>query len=264
MRQGLWNTATACLACAVLAGCETYVTGGNGKKPAASPKATANSGTTVSAVADEQHSVESDPDLQVPAVIPSGDDTQAGGSTGSVQLTGAENRSTGDRRAPDEAQPAAETVNAAVNSASPLPAAQRTFQAEGPGGALRISFDDLDLLKLLKMEPVTPDCVEKMPTWLRELNGKPIRIRGFMKPGLLSTGIPQFLLVRDTGLCCFGPAGKIYDLIAVTLAEGTTTDYIELRPFDVVGTFRIQLEVLEDEDLIFGLYYIDNAKIIQK
>lgn len=140
----------------------------------------------------------------------------------------------------------------------------RTFAVEGPGNAVRIAYDDVDLLKILKMDPVTPDCVDKMPSWLKGLNGKRVRIRGFMKPGLLMTGIPQFMLVRDTGLCCFGPKGKVYDMMAVTLKEGTTTDYIELRPFDVVGNFRIELLQDEDEGVIFGLYYIDDAEIIRK
>lgn len=158
-----------------------------------------------------------------------------------------------------------ETVATEVNAkpADPVPA-NREFVVEGPDKALRVGFDDLDLLKILRMDPVTADCVDRMPAWLRGLDGKTVRIRGFMKPGLLLEGIPQFMFVRDTGLCCFGPKGKIYDMIAVTLKEGTTTNYIELRPFDVVGKFRIELLQLEDDGTIFGLYYIDDARIIQK
>jgi hypothetical protein len=72
------------------------------------------------------------------------------------------------------------------------------------------------------------------------------------------------MLVRDTGLCCFGPKGKIYDMIAVTLKPGTTTEYIELRPFDVVGRFRIECAMIEDEGLIYQLYLLDDAQIIQR
>jgi hypothetical protein len=155
------------------------------------------------------------------------------------------------------------TATGAVTPATPVPS-ERTFAVEGPDGALRVGFDDLDLLKVLKMDPVTPDCAEKMPEWLKGLNGRTVRIRGYMKPGLLLTGIPQFMCVRDTGLCCFGPKGKIYDMIAVTLKGGTTTDYIELRPFDVVGKFRIEVLQLDDDGTIYGLYYIDDAVILQK
>jgi hypothetical protein len=137
----------------------------------------------------------------------------------------------------------------------------REFPVEGPDGALRITFDDLDLMKLLNMDPVTPDCVEKMPGWLRGLEGKTVRVRGFMKPSGVTEGIPQFVFVRSTDLCCFGPKGKVYHLIAVTLKKGLTTDYIELKPFDVVGKFRIDMIQIED-GLIFLLYHIDDAAII--
>jgi hypothetical protein len=140
----------------------------------------------------------------------------------------------------------------------------RTFRPEGPEQALRITYDDLDLLKWLQMDPVVPNCVEQMPEWMRDLNGKKVRLRGFMKPHEISTGFRRFIFVKDTGLCCFGPAGKIYDLIQVTLQKGTTTDYIELTPFDVIGTFRIEIAALDDTQEVYELFHIDDAKIVRK
>ncbi|MBI3861833.1 MAG: hypothetical protein HY290_08045 [Planctomycetia bacterium] len=165
-------------------------------------------------------------------------------------------------------EPSPAKVDAADASAGTTPpkddpAHPRTFAVEGPGGAQRIGFDDLDLMKLIKMDPVTSDCIEKMPAWLRELSGKPVRIRGYMKPSGITEGIPQFVFVRSTELCCFGPKGKVYHLIAVTLKEGTTTDYIELKPFDVAGKFRIE-KVELDEGLVYLLYHIDDAVIFRK
>ncbi len=169
-------------------------------------------------------------------------------------------------------QPAASSGQASVDGspavrgepatiATAPPPKDRTFTIDSEG-ALRVGFDDVDLLKVIAMEPVTTDCVEKMPGWLRGLSGKKVRIRGYMKPGFSLTGIPRFTFVRDTGLCCFGPKGKIYDLINVTLKAGTTTEYIELRPFDVVGTFRIDLREYDGE--IAELYWIDDAAIYRK
>ncbi|HEY3962984.1 MAG TPA: hypothetical protein VGM05_00380 [Planctomycetaceae bacterium] len=152
---------------------------------------------------------------------------------------------------------------AIVDPAAEDPARPRKFVAEGPNEALRIGFDDLDLMKLINMDPVTSDCVEKMPEWLRDLNGKQVRIRGYMKPSGLAEGIPEFVFVRSTDLCCFGPKGKVYHLIAVRLKPGTTTDYIELKPFDVAGKFRIE-KIELDDGLIFLLYHIDDATIIRK
>lgn len=155
-------------------------------------------------------------------------------------------------------------VDAAAPGAPAELPQKRTFRTEGAEQALRITYDDLDLLKWLQMDPVSPDCVEKMPEWLRGLNGKKVRLRGFMKPHEISTGFRRFIFVKDTGLCCFGPAGKIYDLIQVTLQKGTTTDYIELTPFDVIGTFRIEVAALDDTQEVYELFHIDDAKIVRK
>jgi len=138
----------------------------------------------------------------------------------------------------------------------------RTFAVEGPDGALRINFGDLDLQKLLNMNSIAAGCVEKMPQWLKGLVGKKVRIRGFMKPGNLTEGIPQFVFVRSTDLCCFEPKGRVDHLIATTLKAGATTEYIAFKPFDVVGTFRIDLIQLDD-GLIILLYHIDDAVIIR-
>ena len=58
----------------------------------------------------------------------------------------------------------------------------RTFKTEGPEGAWRVSYDDIDLLKILNMDPVPPNADTMMPAWLKGLEGKRIRIRGFMYP----------------------------------------------------------------------------------
>lgn len=154
--------------------------------------------------------------------------------------------------------PASVAASGEVDPAQP----PRTFAVEGPDGALRINFGDLDLQKLLNMNTIGPDCVEKMPPWLKGLVGKRVRIRGFMKPGNLTEGIPQFVFVRSTDLCCFEPKGRVDHLVATTLKPGVTTDYIAFKPFDVVGTFRIDLIQLDD-GLIILLYHIDDAVIIR-
>lgn len=138
----------------------------------------------------------------------------------------------------------------------------RDFKVEGPEGALRVSYDDLDLLKVLNMEPVTPEAPKLMPDWLKNLDGQTIRIRGFMYPPPISKGIQAFLLARDNQICCFGRNPKIYDVFPVFLREGETTRYIQNRPFDVVGTFHIKPEVEGGE--LTQLYEIDDAVIIEK
>lgn len=129
-------------------------------------------------------------------------------------------------------------------------------------GAYRVSYDDIDLLKVLNMEPVPPDAVSYFPEWLSNLDGKRIRIRGFMYPPFRETDIEGFVLARDNQICCFGRNPKIYDLIAVQMKKGVTTDYILNRPFDVVGTFHIRPDVEEGE--WFNLYEITDAIVIDQ
>ncbi|MCA8991988.1 MAG: hypothetical protein KDA88_08415 [Planctomycetaceae bacterium] len=129
-------------------------------------------------------------------------------------------------------------------------------------GKLRVTYDDLDLLKILNMEPVPLDAADYFPEWLNDLNGKQVRIRGWMFPPNKPSGISRFLMMRDSGLCCFGPKAKIYDKIAVNLREDVTTDYIQLRPFDVTGTLVIDPVIFDDEEF-YLLYHIEDATITE-
>jgi len=140
---------------------------------------------------------------------------------------------------------------------------EKTFRKEPGSKALRVSYDDLDLLKVLNMEPVTVDAVDQMPEWMKSLNGKMIKIRGFMYPHFETEGIERFVLARDNQICCFGRDPKIYDLIQVDMQAGKTTNYIPAtRSFDVVGQLKIQMA--SDDGKPLGLYYLENATVIDK
>jgi hypothetical protein len=128
--------------------------------------------------------------------------------------------------------------------------------------AFRISYDDLDLLKVLNMQPVPEDAVSYFPDWLSALDGTRITIRGFMMPPFRDTDIRGFVLARDNDICCMGKNPKIYDLIEVQMRKDVTTNYILNRPFDVVGTFHIRPEV-EDGEWLY-LYEITDAVVIDK
>jgi len=176
---------------------------------------------------------------------------------------------------PASASEADGTLIAAVGSAAAIAAVklepretkllipEKSFQREG--GALRVSYDDLDLLKVLNMEPVTAAAPDQFPQWLKDLEGERIRLRGYMRPGELAEELPFFVLARDTQACCFGPNTKAYDIIPVMMREGVTTDYIHLRPFDIVGVLHINVEMdLDDPNKVEFLYYIDDAVLVQK
>lgn len=140
---------------------------------------------------------------------------------------------------------------------------EKSFRTDGASKALRVSYDDLDLLKVLNMEPVTIDAIDHMPAWLKGLNGQRIKIRGYMFPTFETEGIERFVLARDNQICCFGRDPKVYDLVQVDLKAGKTTRYIPAtRAFDVVG--RLKLEMLAADDKPFGLYFLEDAEVIDR
>jgi hypothetical protein len=137
----------------------------------------------------------------------------------------------------------------------------KQFETVGPEGALRVSYDDVDLLKVLNMEPVPVNCADHFPDWLKALDGQRIRIRGFMYPPFQETDLPFFVLARDNAICCMGRDPKRYDVIDVEMRDGVTTDYIQNRPFDVVGVLRIRPEA--SRGVLYQLYLIEDAVVVK-
>lgn len=137
---------------------------------------------------------------------------------------------------------------------------QKTFPSIKGTDAVRVSYDDIDLIKILNMDPVPVDAVDYFPEWLQQLDGQRIRIKGYMYPTFKSEGLKRFVLTRDTGECCFGPNAFVYFLVQVRLTEGQETDYIHNKPFDVEGIFRIDPEA--DDSGLFQLYRIEDAKML--
>ncbi|MEX0715113.1 MAG: hypothetical protein WD066_00930 [Planctomycetaceae bacterium] len=141
---------------------------------------------------------------------------------------------------------------------------EKTFKVEGPQNAIRVHYSDFDLLEVLNMAPVPANAVEYFPSWLNELDGRRVRVRGHMFPTYLDEGIKGFLLARDNDICCFVRTPKVYDVLTVKMREGVTTRYIpSIQAFDVVGTFRISPFSFEGKELDY-LYAIEDAVVINK
>jgi len=135
----------------------------------------------------------------------------------------------------------------------------KTFPRDRITKALRVTFDDLNLLTVLNMDPVTEDVETWMPDWMTSLNGQQVRVRGFIYPSFFGDGIEKFVLLRDDKECCYGPGAKIYDNMDVRLKPGVTTTFT-IRPIDVVGRFRIK--ALAAGGSMIGLYYIEDATVV--
>lgn len=145
---------------------------------------------------------------------------------------------------------------------TPIPVT-RVMHSVGADGATCISYVDLDLAKKLNVDRVKATVAERLPEDLKQLSGKRVRIRGFMVPSFLESGLRGFRLARDNNACCFGPNPKVTHVIPVKLRDGVTTDYIHGRPFDVEGTFFIEPAPTPDGELD-NLYCISDAVVVPR
>jgi hypothetical protein len=138
----------------------------------------------------------------------------------------------------------------------------KTWSKDRQNDAIRLTFEDINLLSVLNMEPVTADAVSYMPEWLRSLDGKRVRLRGYMYL-TYEPEVERFVLLRDNLECCFGPGAKIHDNLMVDMKPGTKAKYVDMREsLEVVGRFRIDLKA--ERGYIYGLYRIEDATVIKQ
>jgi len=143
------------------------------------------------------------------------------------------------RPAGDSTSATGSTYYATPSGATYVPGREAQTQAEPapvvPDRIRDITFDDIkfDMEKdgEFKRSMLTPP--------ITRLDGKPIRIRGYILPSYQQSGITQFVLVRDNLECCFGPGAALYDAIAVQMTGGQSINYTT-RPVAVEGTFIIR------------------------
>lgn len=97
-----------------------------------------------------------------------------------------------------------------------------------------ITFDDLKF-DIEKDAPFDP---EKLTETLQFLNGRKVRLSGYILPATLfkETDISEFVLVRDNQECCFGPGAALFDCVKIEMVGDYTTDFVT-RPVTVEGKF---------------------------
>lgn len=136
----------------------------------------------------------------------------------------------------------------------------KEFMTNPETGALLVTFADLNLLTVLNMKHVTNDAVQWMPTWLKALDGKQVRIRGYMYPTFLEKEIERFVLVNSDYATNFGAPIRADEAFLVNTKPGKRTDYVPMtHKVDVGGEFKIDLE--SQEGMIIKLYEINNAAV---
>ncbi len=74
---------------------------------------------------------------------------------------------------------------------------------------------------------------------VKALDQQPIFVKGYMYPTKQTENLGSFLLVKDSGDCCFGGQPAVTDMIVVNMQGGKTVNYKE-GLISVAGTFHCQ------------------------
>jgi hypothetical protein len=148
------------------------------------------------------------------------------------------------------AKPGSETSSSVSSSAE-----QKAKPAEASNRIRDISFDDLKF-DINKGDPFIRSLLTDK---IEALDGKRVRIRGYILPSFQQTGLTQFVLVRDNLSCCFGPGAAIYDCVIVEMKPGRSTDY-SLYPVAVDGVFTIH-ELLDPDGKTVAIYHLDGEQV---
>lgn len=102
-----------------------------------------------------------------------------------------------------------------------------------------ITFDDLKF----DIEKGQPFDKEQLNDVIKSLNGRTVRLRGYILPTTLfrESDIREFVLVRDNLECCFGPGAALFDCVMIEMKPGKSTDYVT-RTVTVEGKFVIDAD----------------------
>ena len=143
-------------------------------------------------------------------------------------------------------------VELAVGAVAGSWAAERTA---GGGAVKEVTFDDIKL----DMKKGDPYDSSKLTDKVKQLENKPIRIRGYILPSFQQTGIRQFVLVRDNMECCFGPGALLHDCILVEMLPPATATFT-VRPISVEGTFSIREVKDPTNGNHLAIYHLDGKE----
>ena len=114
-----------------------------------------------------------------------------------------------------------------------------------------VSLEDLgmegidDLLDAQLFPDEYTDEERKFPDHIAELDGKKVKLKGYMIPTHTEEGqVMSFMVVGDLLACCFGGAPSKDQWVNVEMNPGKSSEYYAYVPMSVKGVFRIQ--VIED------------------
>ena len=110
------------------------------------------------------------------------------------------------------------------------------YVGEVPEGYQRLNFNE-DISKRGFVE--TEGKVDFQED-IKQLDGQKVLLKGFMYPEKDTVGIRRFLLVKDSGDCCFGGQPKLTDMVNVVLNKDVESATLRNGLVSVSGVFRLR------------------------
>lgn len=83
----------------------------------------------------------------------------------------------------------------AVLAVDRTPQSESTSTRDAANRVRRITFNDIDLTRFLKVKELSLEHIERLPNAVTGLDGELVTIEGFMFPTYHDTGLKQFFLV---------------------------------------------------------------------
>jgi hypothetical protein len=114
---------------------------------------------------------------------------------------------------------------------------------EDAGKEMRLTFASLMMWEYDAKKNSPP------PEGVKKLDGRKVRIVGFMYPLQEGANIQKFCLLRSTQTCCYGPKPQYNQYIFVEMAK--PTQFHRLDPVSCVGLLRV--EASPDEGFIYRM-----------
>ncbi|MGO8696943.1 MAG: DUF3299 domain-containing protein [Limisphaerales bacterium] len=157
-----------------------------------------------------------------------------------------------------------ESIDTAAPTVSARPAAKSA--AAGDGAVPQADFETLAAFQFNAPDAAVTNQAalnkvgKQIPENIKKLDGKVVRIRGFMMPVKESAGkATEFLITRSQPSCCFSGATGMNEFITVKSAGQGVVENMD-DAVAIEGTLRVG--VFTDGGFVVGLYQMDGGKMI--
>jgi hypothetical protein len=127
-------------------------------------------------------------------------------------------------------------------------------------GGFKYEVPDPEVVRA-QPDPSKPPA-DQIPPALREIDGAPVLLAGFMVPIDLDAdgNVRSFALTQDQMFCCYGVPPKMNEWVMVNMAEGHSTEWKNNLPVAVYGTLEIGEEM--EDGYVLSLYRLKSDKVV--